>query len=448
MRKGSLMRHIAQILLVSLLVLCAAGQKLYGQPAEVRNTPVVQAVRKAAPAVVNITTSVIERGRPSPLELFFGDMLDPFGHGTPVPGRQRASLGSGVIVDGKKGLVLTNAHVIAAGGEIMVHLQDGREFHARIKGLAPDYDIAVLELINAPGLPSVPIGSSDDLMPGETVIAIGNPFGFAHTVTTGVISALNRSIRNGGGMLTELVQTDAAINPGNSGGPLLNLEGKLIGINTAIDARGEGIGFAIPVNKARRVMDDMLAGSPMASQWLGLLGGNIDQRTAMALGLPDPGGVLVNRVYENTPASRASLRSGDAITGVNGLKLRDQRDFVNALRNHTARSKMNLEVWRNGKKLNFSIVPVELNDKRTAQLLQDRWGFSVAQKGRKVIVDNIRSNGPASFLRKGDIIAAVGDEKTENLHDFYEAFRHERMASQAILLIARGGSGYYARLVP
>lgn len=440
------MKKLSATLLLALLISCAIPECPTAQISAARNTPVVQAVKKAAPAVVNITSSMIERGRPSPLELFFGDGL--FGPSRPLPGRKRASLGSGVIVNGKKGLVLTNAHVIAAGGEIMAHLQDGREFHAHVKGIAPDYDIALLELEGAPELPSVPIGSSDDLMPGETVIAIGNPFGFAHTVTTGVVSALNRSIRNGGGMLTELVQTDAAINPGNSGGPLLNLDGKLIGINTAIDARAEGIGFAIPINKARQVMAGMLAGEPLAQQWLGLLGEAIDQRAAMALGLPEAGGLHVSKVYSNTPASRAGLREGDAITRINGLKLRDQRDFVNALRNHAANSKMALEIWRDGKKLGLSITPENLDDKRAAQLLLERWGFNVSQKGKQVQVGEVRKNGPASFLKRGDVIAALDNEKTENLREFYDAFRHERLADQALLFIIRNGSGYYARIVP
>lgn len=144
----------------------------------------------------------------------------------------------------------------------MVHLLDGREFPAEVKGADPDFDIAVLEIKEARNLPAVRLGDSGDILPGETVIAIGNPFGFNHTVTTGVVSALGRTIRNEGGVFTDLIQTDAAINPGNSGGPLLNIEGGLIGINTAVDARAEGIGFAIPINKARRVMEDLMGRGP------------------------------------------------------------------------------------------------------------------------------------------------------------------------------------------
>ena len=204
--------------LACLALLCAATAPAAAPvpDSSPRMTPVVRAVQATAPAVVNITsTHVVERQRISPMEQFFG-----FGPGFDQPRRQkRVSLGSGVIVDGKRGLVLTNAHVIAGGDEVMINLQDGRQFPAVVKGAEPDFDLAVLEIQGPHDLPAVPLGDSSDLMPGETVIAIGNPFGFNHTVTTGVISALGRTIRSESGVFTDLVQTDAAINPGNSGGP-------------------------------------------------------------------------------------------------------------------------------------------------------------------------------------------------------------------------------------
>ncbi len=312
---------------------CSGGAARAVSPDSARLTPVVRAVRAAAPAVVNITSArFAERGRRSPLERFFGPLPDQLEGGAR---QKRVSLGSGVIVDGDRGLVLTNAHVVAGGDEIMIHLQDGREFPARILGAEPDFDLAVLEIRGASGLPSARLADTGDLMPGETVIAIGNPFGFTHTVTTGVISALGRSLRNEGGMLTDLIQTDAAINPGNSGGPLLDLDGRLIGINTVLDARGEGIGFAIPAGKARRVMEDIMAGSRAAPLWLGLLGQDVDGRTAQALGL-DAAGVLVREVVPGTPAAGAGIETGDILVRLNGMALRDGRDLVNALRNQTS----------------------------------------------------------------------------------------------------------------
>lgn len=422
------------IVALACAILCASVQ---AAPSAQRMTPVVRAVAAVAPAVINITSS---RGSQSPIERFFG--YEHFG------GRKRASLGSGIIVDGKRGLVLTNAHVLAGGDEIMVHLQDGREFKASVKGIEPDFDIATLEIKGAPDLPSIKLGDSSDLMPGETVIAIGNPFGFAHTVTTGVISALNRSIRSSGGMLTELIQTDAAINPGNSGGPLLNLDGELIGINTAIDARAEGIGFAIPINKARRVMRDLASNGRVEPLWLGLLAQDIDQRMAMALALPNTSGALITKIFPGTAAEKAGLRPGDAILRINSTPLRDKRDYVNALRNQTAIAPLDIELIRNGAHMTVKIQPEAFDDKAAARLMESRWGFAVQEKRGGVQVTNIRPDGPAAFLKKGDRIRAVGETPVSSKAGLLAAFRAQRMANQALLLIERGGRNYYGRLIP
>ena len=189
----------------------AADGGLPAGVSEERRTPVVRAVAKASPAVVNITSTGVEGRRYSPLEEFFGGF-----DGMPAQ-RKRVSLGSGVIVDGTRALVLTNAHVVQGGTDIVVRLNDGREFKATLRGADSDFDIAVLKLEGAKNLPELPLGDSSDIMPGETVIAIGNPFGFRHTVTTGVVSAVGRSIHSDSGLYTDLIQTDAAINPGNSG---------------------------------------------------------------------------------------------------------------------------------------------------------------------------------------------------------------------------------------
>ncbi|GHU96815.1 hypothetical protein AGMMS49974_11890 [Deltaproteobacteria bacterium] len=308
--------------------------------------------------MVNITsTHVIEGYRSSPLERFFGPDFSGVFPGDPSRSQKRVSLGSGVIVDGTKGLVLTNAHVIAGGGQVVVRLLDGREFPAAVRGADTDFDIAVLEIMGARNLPTARMGDSSDILPGETVIAIGNPFGFTHTVTTGVVSALGRTIRNESGLFTDLVQTDAAINPGNSGGPLLNIEGSLVGINTAVDARAEGIGFAIPVNKARRVMGDLLGLGRVVPLWLGLMVQDIDSRTAMALGLKEVSGVLVNTVFEGTPAARAGIVPGDIVESVNAAPMHDRRDYINVLRNQTDGEDLRLQLRRVGRSFTVAVRP-------------------------------------------------------------------------------------------
>ncbi|MDR0816260.1 MAG: trypsin-like peptidase domain-containing protein [Desulfovibrio sp.] len=419
-------------------------------PAETspRFTPVVRAVQAVAPAVVNITsTYVIEGYRISPLERFFGPDFSGAFPGDPSRSQKRVSLGSGVIVDGTKGLVLTNAHVIAGGGQVVVRLLDGREFPAVVRGADTDFDIAVLEIMGARNLPTARMGDSSDILPGETVIAIGNPFGFTHTVTTGVVSALGRTIHNEDGLFTDLVQTDAAINPGNSGGPLLNIEGSLVGINTAVDARAEGIGFAIPVNKARRVMGDLLELGRVVPLWLGLMVQDIDSRTAMALGLKEVSGVLVNTVFEGTPAARAGIVPGDIVESVNAAPMHDRREYINVLRNQTGGEDLRLQLRRVGRSFTVAVRPAPFEDDTARALMVQRWGFVAYAGGGGLAVVSVRSGGPANFLRKGDVIAAVGATRVNSMKDLLNAFRRERLASQVLLQVLRGGRAYYARLV-
>ncbi|MEJ2657453.1 MAG: trypsin-like peptidase domain-containing protein, partial [Desulfobacterales bacterium] len=228
-----------------------------------RESAVVKAIKRVSPAVVNISSEFEVRKRVNPFygfgldpsfESFFKDFFDP-GYEQKY---KRTSMGSGVIIDGKRGFILTNKHVIIKSSTITVALKDGREFKAQVIGADPDSDLAVLRISPKGDLPAIEMGNSGNLMIGETVIAIGNPFGFSNTVTTGVISAVNRSIKVDDTFYHEFIQTDASINPGNSGGPLLNIYGELIGINTAIYAKAQGIGFAIPINKAKRIVSDLI----------------------------------------------------------------------------------------------------------------------------------------------------------------------------------------------
>src|SRR5204863_10077631 len=209
-------------------------------------------------AVVNVSAESIVRE----VDPFFGGMLGPSRR------RKTQSLGSGLIIDAA-GVVLTNAHVIEGASRIVVTTLDGRELEADVLGSDRDADLAVLK-VDGKNLPARPLGRSGDLMIGETVIAIGNPFGLSHTVTTGVVSALNRSLNTDGRTYTDFIQTDASINPGNSGGPLLNIRGELIGVNTAIYGKAQGIGFAIPVDRVHRVMGDLVSFGEVRRAWVGL----------------------------------------------------------------------------------------------------------------------------------------------------------------------------------
>ncbi len=420
-----------------------------------RLTPVVRAVQSVAPAVVNITTSQVVEENVNPFaDLFaqqFGNPMlrDFFGRG----GKRkvtRQSLGSGVIIDGRKALVLTNAHVIAGASSITVRLLDGREFEAELLGSDPDFDLAVLRLNKAGSLPQAAMGASGDLLMGETVIAIGNPYGFSHTVTTGVISASGRTIRSDQGTFTDLIQTDAAINPGNSGGPLLNILGQLIGINTAIQANAEGIGFAIPIDKARRVVDELLSKGAVAHVWLGLLAQNLDQSLAGYFNLSSTRGMLVTEVYDGSPGARAGIKPGDVLLSVEGVPVEDREHYLQLLRNYVTGQRLALNLFREGKSLNLTAEAGAFPVERVPELAFGRWGLTLAASPQGALaVSQVRSGSPAQKLglQPGDLVLKLGGIVLERPEDFAEAFARYRMRNSLLLLVVRENRRYYVKLL-
>src|SRR5881409_3037402 len=297
----------AAALLIAALALPAVAAARGAESDPERRSLVVQAVEKASPAVVNVSTEQVVERRASPFpfpqdpffEEFFRDFVDP------RPRRfKTTSLGSGVIV-AADGTIVTNVHVIQRASRIQVTLIDQREFDAKLVGADADADIAVLRIKAGGDLPHIPFGTSADLMIGETVIAIGNPFGLSHTVTTGVVSAVGRSLRDEDRTYTDFIQTDASINPGNSGGPLLNIKGELVGIDTAIYGKAQGIGFAIPVDRARRVMKDLVSYGEVRRVWVGLAVQDLTPNLAQHFGVRR--GVIVAEVEAKSPAADADL---------------------------------------------------------------------------------------------------------------------------------------------
>ena len=420
-----------------------------------RLTPVVRAVQSVAPAVVNITTSQVVEENVNPFaDLFaqqFGNPMlrDFFGRG----GKRkvtRQSLGSGVIIDGRKALVLTNAHVIAGASSITVRLLDGREFEAELLGSDPDFDLAVLRLNKAGSLPQAAMGASGDLLMGETVIAIGNPYGFSNTVTTGVISAAGRTIRSEQGTYTDLIQTDAAINPGNSGGPLLNILGELIGINTAIQANAEGIGFAIPIDKARRVVEELLSKGAVAHVWLGLVAQNLDQSLAGYFNLPSTRGMLLTEVYDGSPAARAGVKPGDVLLNVEGVAVEDREHYLQLLRNYVTGQALSLALVREGKPLSLRAEAAAFPVERVPELAFGRWGLTLApSKQGALAVAKIRPGSPAQKLglEPGDLVLKLGGIVLERPEDFADAYARYRMRNSLLLLVVRDGRRYYVKLL-
>ena len=452
--------RIKTILLSGLLagiLLVASVARATSVPADqqLRMTPVVRAVQAVAPAVVNITTAKVVEREINPFGgLFPDEFFSPFFRDFFGPGIKqrftRQSLGSGVIIDGPKGLVLTNAHVISGATTIRARLLDGREFTAELVGSDLDFDLAVLRLENAHDLPQVKMGDSNDLLIGETVIAIGNPFGFSHTVTTGVISALKRSINTKQGVFTDFIQTDAAINPGNSGGPLLNILGELIGVNTAIQANAEGIGFAIPINKAKGVVRELLNQGFVSHVWLGLSGQNLDQSMAGYFGLDSVSGLLVTEIFKNAPAERAGIRAGDVILEIEENKVRDKDHYLQLLRNYTQGKSLGVRIFRDGATLVTRVVVEPFPQDKVAAFVWERWGFALGREahGAALPIVKVRQNSPAKRLglEPGDMIIKIGGIRQTGFHDLVQTFMRYRMQNSLLLLIGRGNRTYYARL--
>ena len=462
------MRHSSatriQLILIGLLI---SNLFLWAPPAGFahefnRETAVVKAVREVSPAVVNISSAVQMRKRTSPFsgfgfnpffDEFFKDFFDPRFD------RQRkyTSLGSGVIIDGKKGLILTNAHVIQKTGTIKVVLKDEREFEARIVGADPDSDLAVLKIDSEQDLPAINMGSSDDLMIGETVIAIGNPFGFSHTVTTGVISALDRSIRAEDREFHDFIQIDASINPGNSGGPLLNINGDLIGINTAIYAKAQGIGFAIPIGKARKIISDLIQYGEVIQAWIGITVQEIDENLARYLKIPLKKGVIVTSVEPESPAQKSGLQEGDIILSMDDKKIDSFNDYQSVAKSLDAGSSLEARFWRNGKQktvvLKTKVFPIDLADDLAYRILgirvEDLSGKNrkryriIAREG--VMISEIKEDSDLAGIgaRPGDVIRQIDDYTIENSEDFKKAVIKFRNKNSMVLLVQRGDQGYY-----
>jgi serine protease Do len=435
-------------------------------PDNLRENAVVKAVRKVSPAVVNISTSYETRSPANPFSGFGSPLFDEFFKDFFDPRferrQQHTSLGSGVIIDGERGLILTNAHVIQRSGTIRVVLQDEREYEARVVGADPDSDLAVLKIEPREKLPSIAMGNSDDLMIGETVIAIGNPFGFSHTVTTGVISALNRSIRTDERVFQDFIQIDASINPGNSGGPLLNINGELIGINTAIYAKAQGIGFAIPIRKAKRTVDDLIRYGEVKQAWIGLIVQELDEKVAQYLKYPGRKGAMVKAVEPESPAQRAGLREGDILTAVGNKKIGGFDDYLSASRAATAGETLEIQVWRGGLAQTVALRTIEFPIERADQLAWDLLGIRVEDltpKSRKafrivaregVLVTEVRPGSQLARIavRPGDVLRQIDDAGTPTHDEFRRVLVKARHKSSLMLLIQRSEQGYYVTVTP
>jgi serine protease Do len=400
-----------------------------------RRTPIVTVAHDVGPAVVNIQTeSTIRRREVDP---FF----DPFGV---FGGRDRSytsqSLGSGFVWS-SEGIIVTNNHVVEGASRITVNFSDGTQVPAKLIGVDPDSDVAVLR-VDAKNLLAAPIGTSSDLLIGETVIAVGNPFGLSGTVTTGVVSALGRSVpsKEAGRTFTDFIQTDASINPGNSGGPLLNIEGRVIGINTMIYANAQGIGFAIPVDRAKKVIQDILRYGQVHSAWIGAVTATITPEEARRTGLRASRGALVARVISGSPAQAAGLKAGDIITAVAGKPVDSREAFSTYTATVPSGQPLPLTVSRDGSTQSISVRPSDAPRDLGLRILSEIAGVRVIDQSGTVVIDEVSrgSRSESIGLARGDVIVGVNGAEVASVKDLNQALTQSAERSSVVLQVARG----------
>jgi serine protease Do len=400
-----------------------------------------------------------EPGQRQPFEEFFERF---FGGG---PQRElRRSLGSGFIIN-KDGHIVTNNHLVENTTDIKVSLADKEEFDAQVIGRDPETDVALIKIAANRDLPVAPLGNSDQLRVGDWVIAIGNPFGLGHTVTAGIASAKGRII--GAGPYDDFIQTDASINPGHSGGPLFNLNGEVVGVNTAITAIGQGIGFAIPINLAKDILLQLHGEGRVTRGWLGVQVQQVTPELAKSFGLERPRGALVTGVRPNSSVGQAGLQRGDVIVEFGGTPIQDMHELPRLVANTAPGTEVNVRLLRKGQERTVQVKVGEMAEKQQQATTEGgptekRLGLVVGQltpeiardlgmsSMQGVVVTNVVEGSPADDegMRRGDVILEVNQEQVTTTPDYQAAVQRADDAGTVLLLVRRGDSMRYVTLRP
>ena len=437
----------------------------------------VEIAKKQNPAVVNVSTKAkaetahknFRVPRPGPGQNEspdpFRDFYDRF-FGERPNQRPKRGMGSGFVID-KEGHILTNYHVIEGAGEIVVILDDNgteKEYTATLVGSDPKTDIALIKINRESGdnkdFPFLRLGSSENLEVGEWVVAIGNPFGLSHTVTVGVVSALGRSI--GAGPYDEFIQTDASINPGNSGGPLINIEGDVIGINTAIISGNTGgnvgIGFAIPIDIAKGILKDLRERGTVTRGWLGVMIQKITPDLAKSFGLSQSEGALVGDVIPDGPAAKGGVKRGDVIVMFDGQQVKDMEDLPKIVAATRPNSVVDVEVIRDGSRMTLSVSIELLEDSQeTVVAKADPLGLQVQditeglaqslklESVEGVLVSDVTAGNAAAEagIRRGDVISEINRSIVKDMRDYQNLMASVQKGSSVLFLVKRGGSTIY-----
>ncbi len=447
---------------VSNFCLSETEAKMYDRPESFS-----QLAESVSPVVVNIRTvkTVKGGGNPSP------HFSKPFGDNEPFKeffekffgenykkGFKQRSLGSGFIID-NEGYIVTNNHVIEDADEIQVKLKNGEEYDAEIKGHDPNTDLALIKIKSAENLPFAHLGDSDALKVGEWVMAIGSPFGLEQTVTAGIVSAKGRVI--GSGPYDDFIQTDASINPGNSGGPLVNMKGEVVGINTAIIASGQGIGFAVPINLAKGIFKQLKEQGEVTRGWLGVAIQNLTGEIAEYYGVENKKGVLVTEVFEGDPADEAGIELKDIILEVNGSKIETTRDLTRIIANIGVGESAEIKILRDRKEKTVRVKIAKREDeklfsRKDRKQKEDELGISVSKitpelarrfnskESEGVIVTEIKSEskGEKAGLMVGDIIKEINHQTIKTGDDYTEAIGKVETGEPVQMFIRRMNSGF------
>ncbi len=442
-----------------------------GQSEPVTQQPVqpqfVELAKALKPAVVNISTR--QKVRRKEREREEGDSFQEFFErffGPPRGRRRRPGQGSGFIINAS-GYIVTNYHVVEGATDIHVTLATKELFTAELIGGDEKTDLALLKIDATSALPTVPSGNSDALEVGEWVMAIGNPFGLGHTVTTGIVSAKGRII--GAGPYDDFIQTDASINPGNSGGPLFNMRGEVIGINTAIVPQGQGIGFAIPSNMAKDILQQLRGAGKVTRGWLGVAIQELSPELKQAFNLQEGHGALVAEVMPDSPAAKAGLKRGDIITGFNGKTVQESSELPRLVAAMAPETKVGVDIIRNGERLSVPVVLGILTDDAPTTLarlqpsdVEDTLGLRVRaitpeiarrlrlENTQGVVVTEVVPAGPAAEagLRRGDVIREVNRATVTDMDDYDAATSKLTPDTATLLLVERRGSNLYIAVKP
>jgi serine protease Do len=427
---------------------------------------------KMSPVVVNISTTKTfkmegrtrsPQGPTSPFDRFFGedDFFRRFFEEMPERELKQRSLGSGFIISAD-GYIFTNNHVVEKADKIKVKLSSGKEYDATVKGRDPRTDIALIKINPEGSLPTARLGDSDRLRVGDWVVAIGNPFGLDHTVTVGIVSAKGRVI--GAGPYDNFIQTDASINPGNSGGPLINLAGEVVGINTAIVAHGQGIGFAIPVNMAKDILNDLKAKGKVTRGWLGVSVQDITDDIAKGLNIKDQTGALITEVFEGDPADKAGIKQGDIIKEVDGKAVRDTHELLRVVAMVPVGKKVSVRVLRDGVAKEFQVTVAEREEGKelasTRRDTRENYGMTVQEvtpeiarrlgmaRAEGVIVTQVKEGSAAedAQIQPQDVILQINKVKIHNLKDYQREIAKKTAEDRILLLIKRGKGTYYVAI--